>query len=50
LVQPVLLMTARETEAMARGWTQYGTGDITVEEWAKELQNALDQSRDGKLK
>ena len=50
LVQPVLLMTARETEAMARGWTQYGTGDITVEEWAKELQDALEQSRDGKLK
>jgi multiple sugar transport system substrate-binding protein len=50
LVQVVLLMTSREIEALARGWAQYGVGDITVEEWAKMLQDALEQSRDKKLK
>jgi multiple sugar transport system substrate-binding protein len=50
LVQVVLLMTSREVDAMKRGWAQYGAGDITVEEWAKMLQDGLEQSRDLKLK
>jgi ABC-type glycerol-3-phosphate transport system substrate-binding protein len=50
LVQVVLLMSSREVDALARGWTQYGTGDITIAEWTKSLQDALDQSRDKKLK
>lgn len=50
LVQVVLLMSSREIDALARGWSQYGTGGITVEEWSKMLQDALDQSRDKKLK
>ena len=49
-VQTILLLSSRELEAMARGWTQYGTGDITIEAWTKLLQDALDQSRDKKLK
>jgi multiple sugar transport system substrate-binding protein len=50
LVQVVLLMSSREIDALARGWAQYGTGDITIEEWTKMLQDGLDQSRDKKLK
>jgi len=50
IVQVVLLMTAREMDTLSRGWTQYGTGDITIEEWTRQLQDALDQSREGKLK
>jgi multiple sugar transport system substrate-binding protein len=50
VVQPILLMSPRETDAMARGWTQYGTGDITVAEWTEMLQDALDQTQDQKLK
>jgi ABC-type glycerol-3-phosphate transport system substrate-binding protein len=49
-VQFVLLLSSREQEALARGWTQYGAGGYTVEQWTKELQDALDQSRDKKLK
>ena len=49
-VQFVLLLSSREQDALARGWTQYGTGDITIDEWTKQLQDALDQSRDKKLK
>jgi multiple sugar transport system substrate-binding protein len=49
-VQSVLVLTSREQDALARGWTQYGTGDITIEEWTKMLQEALEQSRDKKLK
>jgi multiple sugar transport system substrate-binding protein len=49
-VQVVLLMTSRELDALQRGWTQYGTGDITIAEWTESLQDALDQSRDKKLK
>jgi ABC-type glycerol-3-phosphate transport system substrate-binding protein len=50
LVQVVLLMSSREIDALARGWAQYGTGDITIEEWTKMLQDALEQSMDKKLK
>jgi multiple sugar transport system substrate-binding protein len=50
IVQVVLLTSSRELDALARGWTQYGTGDITIEEWTKSLQEALDQSKDKKLK
>jgi ABC-type glycerol-3-phosphate transport system substrate-binding protein len=50
MVQTVLLMTSREIDAMARGWTQWGTGDMTIEEWTKSMQDALEQSRDKKLK
>ncbi|MBN1834254.1 MAG: extracellular solute-binding protein [Spirochaetales bacterium] len=49
-VQAILLLSSRELDALARGWTQYGTGDITIAEWTKSLQDALDQSRDKKLK
>jgi multiple sugar transport system substrate-binding protein len=49
-VQSVLVLSSREQDALARGWTQYGTGDITIEEWTRSLQDALDQSRDKKLK
>jgi len=49
-VQAILLLTSRELDALARGWTQYGTGDITIDEWTESLQDALDQSRDKKLK
>jgi len=50
IVQTILLMSSREVDALARGWTQYGTGDITIEEWTNQLQDALDQSMDKKLK
>ena len=50
LVQVVLLMSSREVDALDRGWAQYGTGDLTIEEWTKMLQDALEQSRDKKLK
>jgi ABC-type glycerol-3-phosphate transport system substrate-binding protein len=50
IVQTVLLMSSREVDALGRGWTQYGTGDITIEEWTTQLQDALDQSMDKKLK
>jgi len=49
-VQFVLLLSSREQEALARGWTQYGAGGYTVEQWTKDLQDALDQSRDKKLR
>jgi ABC-type glycerol-3-phosphate transport system substrate-binding protein len=50
IVQIVLLMSSREVDALARGWTQYGSGDITIEEWTASLQDALEQSKDKKLK
>lgn len=50
IVQVVLLMSSREVDALGRGWTQYGTGDITIKEWTESLQDALDQSQDKKLK
>ena len=49
-VQAILLLSSRELDALARGWTQYGTGDITIAEWTRQLQDALEQSRDKKLK
>jgi multiple sugar transport system substrate-binding protein len=50
MVQTVLLMTSREVDTLSRCWTQYGTGDITIEEWTQQLQDALEQSIDKKLK
>ncbi len=50
LVQVVLLMSSREVDALDRGWAQYGTGDLSIEEWTKMLQDALEQSMDKKLK
>jgi len=46
----VLLMSSREIDALDRGWAQYGAGDLTIEQWTQQLQDALDQSRDKKLK
>lgn len=49
-VQMLLVLTSREQDALFRGWTQYATKDITIAQWTKDLQDALEQSRDKKLK
>ncbi len=48
-VQFVLLLSTREQNALQKGWQEYGGGGYTIEQWTKDLQDALDQSRDKKL-
>lgn len=39
-----VLLSGQEVDALARGWQQVSLGQITVDAWSKQMQQALDRS------
>lgn len=39
-----VMLSGQETDALARGWQQVALGQITVDEWAAQMQTALENS------
>lgn len=39
-----VLLSAQEADALARGWQQVATGQLTVPQWTEAMQNALKNS------
>ncbi|GAB2958414.1 hypothetical protein GCM10027280_53950 [Micromonospora polyrhachis] len=48
VAQPTLhsgvMLSGPETDALARGWQQVTLGQLTVEKWAEQMQQALERS------
>jgi ABC-type glycerol-3-phosphate transport system substrate-binding protein len=47
-IQSVTMLSSREQDALARGFQEYGTKDITLDDWINMMQEALDNSPEKK--